>query len=70
MIIAIILMYKGFTINLIYDDLVENGISTIGVTNPARNIEYYSNIYIMPWEHYISFVAFGATSGFIFHQYI
>ena len=54
----------------IYNDLRSKEISVIGMTNPARNMTYYQEIFIKPTEHYMSFIVFGATSGFIFHQYI
>lgn len=69
-IIAALSISKGVMINNVYNDLQEHGVSTIGMTNPARNIMYYQDIYIKPFEHYISFIVFGATSGLIFHQYI
>ena len=59
-------MRKSFQLSQIYRDLEEKGISVIGMTNPARNMDYYQNIFIMPNEHYMSFIVFGATSGFIF----
>ena len=69
-IIFVIFVHKWIKVDRIYKSLVEMGVSTIGVTNPSRNVQFYGEIFIKPNEHYISFIVFGATSGFIFHQYI
>lgn len=41
-----------------------------GLLNPARNYLYFSEYYVTPMEHYMSFFLLGALPGYIFFCYI
>lgn len=68
--ILVPLIFKCITIKQIHDDLQGNNLPTKALTNPARNIAYYANQYILPHNHFPSFFIFGATAGYFFHLYL
>lgn len=64
------LLRKYLIVTSLFNDLQALGISTAGLANPARNIVYFTKQYTSPLEHYLTFMVFGAQSGYIFYFYI
>ena len=64
------LVWKYIVINVTYEDMASAGISTVGMTNPARNVHLFARLYSMPYDNYLTFVAIGAFSGLIFFDYV
>ena len=64
------LLRKYLTVTSLFNGLEALNISTAGMVNPARNIVYFARQYTSPFDHYITFMVFGAQSGYIFYFYI
>lgn len=64
------LLIRYLVITQTYSDLSLNNIPTTGLVNPARNLAIFQKLYVMPNEHFIAFISFGATSGYTFFHYM
>ena len=64
------LLSKYLTVTSLFNDLQALNMSTAGLVNPARNTIYFAEQYASPLNHYLTFMVFGAQSGYIFYFYI
>lgn len=68
-IILLWLIYRIFYVNQLYLTMSMSQNPTSNILNPAKNYLYYCDIYLMPFDHYLSFILLGSFSGYLFFYY-
>lgn len=70
LLVIIITVAKLVILNQIHFNMLQAQLSTRGMTNPARNIVLFSELYKLPLDHFITFFVFGAYPGIVFYFFI